>query len=79
MLCSRRHLFSAPVKLVKRQINGNDQIVLKTDASLEDLKTEAARLRKVLGYQVEPDERNGHYIATHAHYRGKFILALEPE
>jgi hypothetical protein len=67
------------VKLVKRQLNGDDHVVLKADASADDLKAEAARLKKELGYQVQLDKRRGGYLATHAHFRGKFLLALEQD
>jgi hypothetical protein len=67
------------VKLVKQQINGNDHIVLKENASTEDLKAEVARLKTVLGYDVQPDKRRGRYIATHGFFRGKFLVALEQD
>jgi hypothetical protein len=65
------------VKLVKQQTNGNERVVLKTDATLEDLRAEATRLKKQLGYTVKPDGRVGRYVATHPFYRGKFVLELE--
>lgn len=67
------------VKLVKRQLNGSERIVLKEEASVDDLRAEADRLRKALGYTVKADERLGRYLATHKFYRGKFVLALEPD
>lgn len=67
------------VKLVKRQINGNEHVVLKENASAEDLRLEAVRLKQLLGYEIEADERLGCYLATHHFYRGKFIMSLEPD
>lgn len=67
------------VKLVKQQVNGNDRIVLKTDATLEDLRLEAARLQEKFGYEVKPDGKAGSYVATHRFFSGKFVLALEPQ
>lgn len=65
------------MKLVKRQINGEDEVVLKEPATEEDLRAEAARLRAQLGYDVQPDSKPRRFIATHGFYRGKFLLALE--
>jgi hypothetical protein len=67
------------VKLVKRQINGDERVVLNESASLEDLATEAARLHRVFGYDVKLDHQHSAYLVTHAFYRAKFILALERE
>ncbi|MES2692941.1 MAG: hypothetical protein V4773_05665 [Verrucomicrobiota bacterium] len=67
------------MKLVKHQINGNDHLVLKENASLEDLRAEAERLKTELGYELEADERLGRYIATHKFYKGKYVLSLEAE
>lgn len=67
------------VKLVKRQLNGNEVMVVKENASADDLKTEVVRLRTMLGYDVQPDGRRNRYIATHTFYRGKYVLELEPE
>lgn len=69
----------ARVKLVKRQINGREQLVLKQGATAEDLRREAARLQEKLGYDVQPDSRPGSYLATHRFYRGKYLLCLEPD
>ena len=65
------------VKLVKRQVNGSDQVVLKRDASSEDLHVEAARLQRQLGYHLEL--QNGRYLATHEAYRGEYVLELVPD
>jgi hypothetical protein len=67
------------VKLVKQQINGNERVVLKEAATPEDLRAEVARLRSKFGYEIHPDQKPGRFIATHSFYRGKYILALEPE
>jgi hypothetical protein len=67
------------VKLVKQQLNGDEHVVLKENASMEDLKAEVARLTMLLGYDVQPDKRRGRYIATHGFFRGKFVLALEQD
>jgi hypothetical protein len=67
------------VKVVKQQINGGDRVVLKENATPEDLKAEAMRLKKTLGYDVQPDKRRGTYTASHSFFRGKFILSLEPD
>jgi hypothetical protein len=67
------------VKLVKQQINGNDRIVLKDDATLEDLKLEAQRLKSQLGYDVRHDRRRGAYVASHNFFQGKFLLMLAPD
>lgn len=64
---------------MKHQINGNEHVVLKENATVEDLRTEASRLKENLGYEVQPDERLGRYIATHNFYRGKFLLSLEAD
>ncbi len=67
------------VKVVKQQINGDERVVLKRDATFDDLQQEAARLRTTLGYEVRPDGQVGRYVASHPFYRGKFILMLEPD
>ena len=67
------------VKLVKQQINGKDRVVLKDDATEDDLKTEATRLKTLLGYDVRHDKRRGTYLASHSFYRGKYILLLAPD
>ena len=67
------------VKLVKQQINGNDRVVLKTDATADDLKTEAVRLKEELGYDVRHDKRRGTYTASHNFFQGKFVLMLSPD
>jgi hypothetical protein len=66
------------VKLVKQQINGSERVVLKQNATEEDLRAEAARLREVLGYEVKPQGRV-EYTATHPFFRGKFTLSLVPD
>src|SRR5262245_19492527 len=70
---------SRGVKLVKQQTNGDDIVVLKEDATLEDLEAEAKRLRTTLGYQIKPDKRRGTYVASHAFFQGKFVLKLVPD
>jgi hypothetical protein len=67
------------VKLVKQQINGAERLVLKENATPEDVKLEAARMRKELGYDVQPEGRTGRYLATHKFYRGRYRLALEAD
>jgi hypothetical protein len=64
---------------VKQQLNGNEQVVIKDDASMDDLKAEVTRLKSMLGYNVQPDKRRGRYIATHNFFSGKFILSLEQD
>lgn len=66
------------MKLVKNQINGKEHIVLKENASMEDLREEAERMR-ALGYDVKAEERLARYTATHKFYQGRFLLALESE
>lgn len=75
---SEVHANRPRVKLVKRQLNGNEHIVLKENASIDDLRLEAERLKYVLGYQVEADPHGG-YLARHDFYRGKFIMSLEAD
>ena len=67
------------VKLVKQQLNGKEHTVVKTNASTEDLRAEALRMKNQLGYEVQADERLGRYIATHSFFRGKFVLMLEQD
>jgi hypothetical protein len=64
---------------VKQQINGSDRIVLKENATSDDLRAEAVRMQHLLGYEVESDERRARYIATHRFFRGKFVLSLQPD
>lgn len=78
LLCPRVY-FVAPVKLIKQQVNGREQVVLKENASPDDLRAEAVRLQELYGYHVQPGERAGKYVATHPFFRGKFIISLEPE
>lgn len=79
MLLSGGRLSLSAVKLVKRQINGDDHVVLKQNASLEDLRAEASRLHLTLGYQLQADDRGRRYTATHPFYRGRYVLSLEAE
>lgn len=65
--------------LTKKQINGNERSVLKRDASIEDIRIEAERLQRQFGYDVKIDPRRGVCQLSHKHYRGVFILALEPD
>jgi hypothetical protein len=67
------------VKLVKQQINGNDWVVLKADATADDLKAEAMRLKSLLGYDVRHDKRRGTYMASHNFFQGKYVLMLAPD
>lgn len=67
------------MKLVKQQINGNERVVLKTDATSDDLKSEAMRLKTQLGYEVRHDKRRGTYLASHSFFQGKFMLMLAPD
>ena len=76
---SERARTFARVKLVKQQINGDDHIVLKRDATVQDLESEAKRLASALGYEVKPDRRRGTYVASHPFFQGKFVLRLLPD
>ena len=67
------------MKLVKQQINGNDRVVLKEDATADDLKAEVMRLKTLLGYDVQHDRRRGTYLASHGFFRGKYVLMLAPD
>ena len=67
------------VKLVKQQINGSDRVVLKADATADDLKEEALRLKTLLGYEVRHDKRRGTYVASHSFFQGKYVLMLAPD
>ena len=67
------------VKLIKQQVNGNEQVVLKTEASPADLREEAERLERMFGYQIKTGERADRVVATHPFFRGKYVLSLEPE
>ena len=67
------------VKVLKQQINGEDRVILKENATLEDLKAEAMRLKSKLGYAIQHDKRRGTYTASHDFYQGKFILMLAPD
>ena len=71
--------YSGAVKLVKNQLNGNDRVVLKDDATADDLRIEAARLRMKFGYDIQPDGGPDKYVATHKYYRGRYMLSLEPD
>jgi hypothetical protein len=75
----RAGVMAVRVKLVKQQINGAELVVLKTNASPEDLEVEAERLKTMLGYQVQRDKRRGGYLASHRFYQGKFVLKLAPD
>lgn len=70
---------SRGVKVVKQQINGTDRVVLKENATVEDLKAVAMGLKKNLGYDIQPDKRRGTFTASHGFFRGKFVLSLEPD
>ena len=72
-------LIRCRVKVVKQQINGGDRVVLKESAMAQDLKSEAMRLKKQFGYDVQHDKRGGTYIISHDFYQGKFVLMLEPD
>ena len=67
------------MKVVKQQINGNHRVVLKENATPQDLKAEAQRLKTQLGYDVQHDKRRGTYVASHDFYQGKFVLMLAPD
>ncbi len=67
------------VKLVKQQINGSEVVVLKANATPDDLKSEAMRLKTLLGYEVRHDRRRGTYHASHDFYQGKYLLMLAPD
>jgi hypothetical protein len=62
--------------VVKRQTNGNDHSVLKTQASIEDVQIEAQRLKQ-LGYEITSGKQSGTWDISHPSFRGKFLLALE--
>lgn len=66
------------MKLIKNQMNGKEHIVLKENASMDDLRAEAERMR-ALGYDLKAEERLARYVATHKFYQGRFLLALEAE
>ena len=72
-------LLDSGVKLVKQHINGSDRVVLKADATADDLKEEATRLKTLLGYDVRHDKRRGTYLASHSFYQGKYVLMLAPD
>lgn len=65
--------------LVKRQTNGNDRIILKRDATTEDVHAEALRLQRELGYELKMDEKGETCQLFHRWYRGEFLLALETD
>jgi hypothetical protein len=67
------------VKLVKHQINGDEHVVLKDDATPDDLRAEADRMHAVLGYEVQSDERLGQFVVSHPFFHGRFVLTLEGE
>lgn len=75
----RKRVFIAALKLVKQQINGNDRLVLKEDATLDDLQAEAKHFERTLGYTVEANGTGASYLLSHPFYRGKFLLRLESE
>jgi hypothetical protein len=77
--CRRRTVFVVRVKVLKQQINGGDRTVLKENATPDDLKSEAMRLKSKLGYQVQHDKRRGTYTVSHPFYQGKFVLLLAPD
>ena len=67
------------VKVVKKQINGGDRVVLKENAMVQDLKSEAMRLKTQFGYDVQHEKRRGTYIISHDFFQGKYVLMLEPD
>jgi hypothetical protein len=67
------------VKVVKQQIDGGERVVLKENATADDLSAEAQRMKKTLGYDIQVDRRRGTFIASHSFFRGKFVLSLEPD
>jgi hypothetical protein len=75
----RRERIAGRVKVVKKQLNGGDRVVLKEHAMAQDLKVEAMRLKTQFGYDVQHDKRRGAYIASHDFFQGKFVLMLEPD
>ena len=64
---------------MKHQINGEEHVVLKEDATPDDLRAEADRMQAVLGYEVQSDERLGQFLVSHPFFQGRFVLALEGE
>jgi hypothetical protein len=67
------------VILVKRQTNGKDRIILKRDATIEDVRAEALRLQRELGYELKMDGKGETCQLVHRSYRGEFLLALEAD
>jgi hypothetical protein len=76
---ARAVLISPDVKVVKQQINGGERVVLKENATADDLKAEAMRMKKLLGYDIQQDKRRGTFVASHSFYQGKFMLMLAPD
>jgi hypothetical protein len=76
---ARTVLISPDVKVVKQQINGGERVVLKENATADDLKAEAMRMKKLLGYDIQQDKRRGTFVASHSFYQGKFMLMLAPD
>jgi hypothetical protein len=77
-LADSRHI-ARVVKVVKKQINGGDRVVLKENALAQDLKAEAMRLKTQLGYVIQHDKKRGAYIMAHDFFQGKFLLMLEAD
>ena len=65
--------------LVKRQTNGKDRIILKRDATIQDVRAEALRLQQELGYEVRMDRQGETCELLHRSYRGQFLLTLEAD
>lgn len=65
--------------LVKRQTNGKDRIILKRDATIEDVRVEALRLQREFGYVLKMDGKGETCQLFHRSYRGEFLLALETD
>lgn len=68
-----------PVILVKRQTNGSDRVILKRNATIQDVRTEALRLQRELGYELKMDGKGETCQLCHRSYRGEFLLTLEAD
>ena len=67
------------MNLVKRQTNGGDRAILKRDATIEDVRTEALRLQREFGYELKMDGKGETCQLFHRSYRGEFLLKLEAD
>lgn len=65
--------------LVNCQTNGNDRRIVKRDAKIEDVRTEALRLQREFGYQLRMGPQGESCQLFHRSYRGEFLLVLEAD